>query len=224
MPISTSKAAAAICVALASCALALGGCSASLKDRIVDLRNAQADAALQTDNIVEAEKEYTLALALAPNDEHARTGLAKVAYLHAKADIDAGDIDEANIEIQKALKYAPKDASALDLASAIDQARIRRDIVVANFPTYKASSDAIRELLKANALANKNIELQLHDFNTDYDVTHLRKAIALSADLEDEDHRVTQRLIAYRAQIEAGEPGATRIQSTEEVPGLLPIP
>ncbi len=224
MPISTSKTAACLCVTLASCALALGGCSASLKDRIVELRNAQADAALQTDNIVEAEKEYSLALALAPNDEHARTGLAKVAYLHAKADVGAGDVDEANIEIQKALKYAPKDAAALDLASAIDQARIRRDIVVANFPTYKASSDAIRELLKANALANKNIQLALHDFNTDYDVTHLRKAIALSTDLEDEDHRVTQRLIAYRAQIEAGEPGATRVQSTEEVPGLLPIP
>ncbi|MBV8083026.1 MAG: hypothetical protein JO347_12615 [Candidatus Eremiobacteraeota bacterium] len=210
--------------ALAVCTLGLGGCSSLFSDRIVDLRNAQADAALQTNNIVEAEKEYALALALAPNNDHARNGLAHVAYLHAQADIEAGNIDEAQIEINKALKYAPKDSAALDLASVIDQARIRRDVVVANFPAYKASSDVIREMLKANALSNKSIDQQLHQFNTDYDAAHLRKAIALSTDLQDEDQRVTARLGALRAQIEAGAPGETRVQSTEEVPGLLPIP
>lgn len=224
MPTSISRLRSALFIALVSSAMALCGCSAAFKDRIVDLRNAQADAALQNDNVVEAEKEYSLALALAPNNEHARTGIAKVAYLHAKSDMAAGDIDGALIEVQKALKYAPKDAASLDLASAIDQAKIRRDVVVANFPLYKASTDAIRELLKANTLTNKNIQLQLHLFNTDYDIAHLRKAIALSTELEYEDHRVTQRLSALRAQMEAGSPGGAPAQSAEPVPGLLPVP
>ena len=204
--------------------LVLTGCSSVLKDRIVDLRNAQADSALQDDKIVEAEKEYGLALALAPNDEHARAGFAHAAYLHAKSAIDDGDIDTAQIEIQKSLKYSPKDAAALDLAAVIDQARIRRDVVVANFPAYRASSDVIRDLLKANALTNKNIQQQIHLFNADYDAAHLRKAIALSTDLEEEDHRVTQRLIALRSEIEAVAPGMARPAPAEEVPGLLPIP
>lgn len=224
MRTSTSRRAGALFIALLSAVVALSGCTAAFKDRIVDLRNAQADAALQNDNVVEAEKEYSLALALAPNNEHARAGLARVAYLHAKSNMAAGDIYGAQIEIQKALKYAPKDAAALDLASVIDQAKIRRDVIVANFPLYKSSTDVIRELLKSNALANKNIQLQLHEFNTDFDMTHLRKAIALATDLEDEDHRVTQRLNVLRAQLEAGGTSGTPAQSAEPVPGLLPIP
>jgi tetratricopeptide (TPR) repeat protein len=224
MRISTSKrttfARAALCVSL----LTLCGCSGAFRNQLVELRNAQADAALQSQNIVEAEKEYGLALALAPNDEHARAGLAHSLYLHAKANLVAGDIDEAYIEVQKALKYAPKDAALLDLASAIDEAKIRRDIVVSNFPTFKASGDVISGLLKANAQATKDIQLQIHDFHIDYDTAHLNKAIAQSYDLEEEQHRVTQRLISYKGQIEAGAPVGTRAQPQVEMPGLLPIP
>jgi tetratricopeptide (TPR) repeat protein len=224
MRTSTSKRAgfvrAAVCVSL----LALCGCTGAFRNQLVDLRNAQADAALQSQNIVEAEKEYTLALALAPNDEHAREGLAHALYLHAKANLAAGDIDEAYIEVQKALKYAPKDAALLDLASAIDEAKIRRDIVVSNFPSFKTSGDAISAFLKANGQANKDIQLQLHDFHIDFDTIHLNKAIAQSYDLEEEQHRLTQRLIAYKGQIEAGAPGQTRSQPQVETPGLLPIP
>ncbi|MBV8171531.1 MAG: hypothetical protein JO219_06350 [Candidatus Eremiobacteraeota bacterium] len=224
MRTSISRRTAALALILAASTIALCGCSSLLKERLVDLRNAQADAALQDDKIVEAEKEYGLALALAPNDEHARAGFAHAAYLHAKSAVDAGDIDTAQIEIQKSLKYAPKDAAALDLSVVIDQARIRRDVVVANFPAYRASSDVIRDLLKANEVANKNIQQQIHLFNADYDVSHLRKATALSTDLEAEDHRVTQRLIALRGEIEAVAPGESRPAPAEEVPGLLPIP
>lgn len=224
MPISTSRRAGIVRAALCASLLALCGCTGAFRNQLVELRNAQADAALQSQNIVEAEKEYTLALALAPNDEHARAGLAHSLYLHAKANLITGDIDEAYIEVQKALKYAPKDAAVLDLASAIDEAKIRRDIVVSNFPSFKTSGDAISALLKANAQGNKDIQLQLHDFHIDFDTGHLNKAIAQSIDLEEEQHRVTQRLLAYKGQIEAGAPGQTRAQPQVETPGLLPIP
>jgi tetratricopeptide (TPR) repeat protein len=218
------KTATVFAIAASAGALMLCGCSGIFEDQIVALRNSQADAALQSQNVAEAEKEYGLALALAPNDEHARTGLAQSLYLHAKANLAAGDIDEAYIEVQKALKYAPKDAAVLDLASAVDDAKIRRDIVVSNFPSFKSSSDAISALLKANGQANKDIQLQLHDFHIDFDTAHLAKAIAQSYDLEEEQHRVTQRLIAYKGQVESGAPGQARAQPQVETPGLLPIP
>jgi tetratricopeptide (TPR) repeat protein len=224
MRISISKRSARACAALCASLLTLGGCTGLFRNQLVELRNAQADAALQSQNVVEAEKEYGLALSLAPNDEHARAGLAHSLYLHAKANLLAGDIDEAYIEVQKALKYAPKDAALLDLASAIDEAKIRRDIVVSNYPSFKSSGDIISGLLKSNAQADKDIQLQLHDFHIDYDTAHLNKAIAQSYDLEEEQHRLTQRLIAYKGQIEAGAPGQTRAQPQVEMPGLLPIP
>jgi|SRR5271166_2341504 len=224
MPISTCKHAGVLRAALCASLLTLCGCTGVFRNQLVDLRNAQADAALQNQNVAEAEKEYALALHLAPNDEHARAGLARSLYLHAKASLAAGDIDEAYLEVQKALTYAPKDAAVLDLASAIDQAKIRRDIVVSNFPSFKTSSDAISALLKTNAQANKDIQLQLHDFHIDFDTAHLNKAIAQSYDLEDQQHRATQRLIAYKGQIESGATGQPRAQTQVEMPGLLPIP
>ena len=205
-------------------AFALTGCTGIFKGQLVALRNSQADAALQNQNVAEAEKEYSLALSLAPNDEHARAGLAHSLYLHAKSNLLTGDLDEAYVEVQKALKYAPKDAALLDLASAIDDAKIRRDIVVSNFPSFKASSDAISAVLKANAQANKEIQFQLHSFHIDFDTAHLSKAIAQSYDLEEEQHRATQRLIAYKGQVESGAPVQTRAQPQVETPGLLPIP
>lgn len=214
----------ALILAAVAAVLATAGCTSTFKDRIVDLRNAQADAALDNHNIVEAEKEYGLALSLAPDNEHARAGLIRALYLHAKDNYANGKIDDAAVEVQRGLKLAPKDAGLLDLASAIDQARIRRDVVVGNFPSYKTIGDGISSLLTANALSGKDIQRELHLFHTDYDVAHLRKAITMSAVLEDEQHRVTQRLIAYKGQIEAGAPVETQSTSQSESPGLLPIP
>jgi tetratricopeptide (TPR) repeat protein len=224
MRISMSRHAIVARAALCVSVLALWGCTGAFRNQLVELRNAQADAALQSQNVVEAEKEYSLALALAPNDEHARAGLARSLYLHAKTNLTTGDIDEAYIEVQKALKYAPKDAAVLDLATAIDEAKIRRDIVVSNFPSFKTSSDVISGLLKANGQSNKDIQLQIHDFHIDFDAAHLNKAIAQSYDLEEEQRRVTQRLMAYKAQIEGGATGQSRAQPQVEMPGLLPIP
>ena len=213
-----------LAIAALAAAFAVSGCSGIFKDQLVALRNSQADAALENQNVAEAEKEYSLALALAPSDEHARAGLAHSLYLHAKSNLAGGDLDEAYIEVQKALRYSPKDAALLDLASAIDDAKIRRDIVVSNFPSFKASSDAISALLKANGQMNKEIQFQLHSFHIDFDTARLSKAIAQSYDLEEEQRRVTQRLIAYKGQVESGAPVQTRAQPQVEAPGLLPIP
>lgn len=209
---------------VAAVLLSLTGCTSAFRDRIVDLRNAQADTALENHHIAEAENEYRLALGLSPNNEHARAGFVRAAYLLAKEDYADGKIDDAALEVQRGLKYAPKDAGLLDLAAAIDQARIRRDVVVGNFPSYKTIGDGISALLGANALSSKEIQRELHLFHTDYDVAHLRKAIELSYELEDEQHRVTQRLIAYKGQIEAGAPVQTQTTPRGESPGLLPIP
>ena len=210
--------------AAAALMVAATGCSNVLVDRIVDLRNAQADAALANHNTAEAENEYGLALRLAPKNEHARAGLVRALYLRAQENYANGKINDAALEVQRGLTYAPKDAGLLDLASVIDQAKIRRDVLVGNFPTYKAMGDSISELLSANAMSSRDIQRELHLFRTDYDVVHLRRAIELSALLEDEQHRVTQRLVAYKGQIETGAPVEARPSAQSESPGLLPIP
>ena len=174
--------------------------------------------------MLEAEREYGLALAMAPNDAHARDGFAHVLYLHARSDFLASKLDEARAEVQKALTYAPKDAATLDLASEIEQAKIRRDIVIANYPSYQAMATTLGEALKAAELANMDVQKQLIAFRSDYDVARLRKAIELSYDLEEQTHRITQRLIAYRDLVESGVPGEKAPPAQTETPSLLPIP
>ncbi len=211
-----------LCTAVA--ALAASGCAGALSQSIVNLRNAQGDAALDNGNVIEAEKEYGLALAMAPKDTHARDGLAHVLYLHARANFLASKLDEARAEAQKALTYAPKDSATLDLASEIEQAKIRRDIVIANYPSYQAMATSIEDSLKAAGLANKDVQKELTAFRSDYDVARLRKGIELSYDFEEQTHRITQRLIAYRALVESGAPGAKAPPAQTETPSLLPIP
>lgn len=212
----------ALCAVVA--ALAGTGCAGQLSHAIVNLRNAQGDAALENGNVLEAEKEYALALAMAPNDTHARDGLAHVLYLHAQANFLASKLDAASAEVQKALTYAPKDSATLDLGGEIEQAKIRRDIVIANYPSYQAMATSLVDALKAADLANKDIQKQLKAFRYDYDIAHLRKGIEQSYDLEAQTHRITQRLIAYRGLVESGAPGPKAPPAQSETPSLLPIP
>ena len=54
------------------------GCAGTLTRYIVDTRNHQGDLAYEARNLADAAVAYRLALRLAPQDEHARAGLAAV--------------------------------------------------------------------------------------------------------------------------------------------------
>ncbi|MDQ6767308.1 MAG: hypothetical protein M3Z41_05820 [Candidatus Eremiobacteraeota bacterium] len=222
MDYNTPKRLLPIC--LLACAIALSGCAQSLTHWMVNLRTSQADAALAKPNgIAEAKKEYQLALALDPRNAHARAGLAKALYLTAKADFATSKLDEAASDIAEALKYAPNDAATLALANEIEQAKIRREIVVANYPLYGSINAALKPIFKQITASNKEIEEQVKAFSSDFDTSHLSKAITEAYDLEDEAHRMAQRLNTYRGLVQSGQE-KTKVPPANEAPSLLPIP
>lgn len=213
----------AIIIGALLCALCSSGCAQPLTHWVVNLRISQGDAALAIPHLSEAEKEYTLALDLDPKNLRARAGLAKALFLTAKDDYVNSKLDEASAEIVRALKYAPSDAATLALASEIDQAKIRREIVIANYPLYGSINAALAPVFKQITASNKVIAAQVKAFSSDFDTTHLTRAIAESYDLEDEAHRMGLKVIAYRALVQSGQQKASA-PSESSAPSLLPIP
>ncbi|MDQ6781798.1 MAG: hypothetical protein M3Z37_11685, partial [Candidatus Eremiobacteraeota bacterium] len=175
---------------LCASTLCLGGCAQSLTHWMVGVRSAQGDQALTRLNLKDAETEYALALALDPKNAHARTGLGKVLYLRAKEDFINSKLDDAEVAAQRALRYAPGDAATLALSNEIEAAKIRREIVISNYPLYGAIGSRLRPAFKSVTTTNAEIQKQLKAFASDYDTAHLTRAIILAADLQDEAHRI----------------------------------
>jgi len=124
---------------------------------------------------------------------------------------------------KEALKYAPQDPNTQALSSEIEQARIRRDIVLGNYPSYKSVGAGILTSLKLVITTDKDIQKQVAAFAYDYDLAHLTKAIEESTVMQDDVAGITQRITAYRALVQAGVPRAQAPIETE-TPNLLPIP
>ncbi|HXW51046.1 MAG TPA: hypothetical protein VEJ41_03555 [Candidatus Acidoferrales bacterium] len=204
-------------------ALASSGCAGPITQWMINVRNAQGDAALARPSLPEAEKEYRLALALDKKNTHARAGLAKVLYLRAKVDFADSMLDEAADEIAQSLRYAPDDAAALALSNEISQAKIRREIVISNYPLYGSIDAAVAPAFKSMTESGKVIQKEVKAFSSDFDTAHLTKAIVTSYDLEDEVHRLGLRLITYRGYVTSGQTKAAAA-SESTAPSLLPIP
>ena len=212
-------AAAAACIALA---LSASGCAEAFTQRLVDLRTSQGDAALIAGSLAEAEKEYALALKLDPHNSHARSGLARVLFLQARAAFIDSKLDDAQVEIAGALRYAQDDA-AKALSAQIEQAKIRREIVLANYPLYETVGASLTDSLKTLAASQHEVALQLKAFRSDFDATHLTKAIIAAYALQDEEHRLASRIVAYRGLVTSGEAKA-QPPAQSETPNLLPVP
>jgi tetratricopeptide (TPR) repeat protein len=222
MDLKRSSALRGVVFVLAAAVMA-GGCASSVTRWMVNLRTSQGTAALARSNLAEAQKEYGLALKLDPHDASARSGLADVLYLQAKADFTNSKLDQAEVEIEGARAIEPSDADAQALATQIEQARIRREIVLANYPLYESVGTTLGDSLKTLTASQKEVAKQIKSFANDFDTAHLTKAIVTSYYLEEEAHRMAQRLIAYRALVSTGTSTA-HAPTQEETPNLLPVP
>ncbi|PZR60403.1 MAG: hypothetical protein DLM53_12135 [Candidatus Eremiobacter antarcticus] len=217
----TLRTAAAITIGLAS--MTAWGCAQPITRWMVELRTSQGDQAMKRPNLADAEKEYKLALALDPHNAHARAGLAKVLYLKANEYFRASKLDEADIEIKRSLRLVPSDAGTQALAGRIEQAKIRREIVISNYPLYGSLRASLNPAFKVITATNLEIEKQIKLFASDYDTAHLTRAILESYDLQDEAHRMALRLIAYRSLVQSGGSKA-RAPIQSQTPSLLPVP
>ncbi|MEA2664763.1 MAG: hypothetical protein QOI11_1707 [Candidatus Eremiobacteraeota bacterium] len=211
---------------LLACALPLGttGCASGVAHWIVRTRNHQGDISLVRGNYPDASVAYQLALKIEPANQHARDGLTKVQLRLAQKDFSASLFDNALDALAVAAKYSPRDERVQAMRAQIEQAQIKRDIVLSNYPAYKVTGTAIRRSyaqLKAQA---QQISNALKRFDYTYDTADLSAAIRQSYALNAEVTQLTNRLTQYRQLVESGVPEAGGDNNLAPPASLLPLP
>ncbi len=209
------------------CALALAtagtGCAGGLTGFIVAQRNHQGDMALEAGNLKEALLAYRLAITVNSQDEHARAGLARAEIGQAEKSFELSRFEEAANALAVASKYDPGNVRAAELKAKVDQARVKREIVVSNYPTYKETGLALRKAYSQLHVQSNAITLALERFDYTYDSAELLKAIAASKLLGADVSRLTTRLNNYRQLVEAGSPEKSGAPLAPAA-SLLPLP
>jgi tetratricopeptide (TPR) repeat protein len=225
MPVRSHRPVLTLTLAFAVLAVSsLTGCADGLASFIVQTRNHQGDMALANQNFTDAAIAYRLALRVAPNDAHARAGLAAVQLDIAAQQYTLSKFDDAFAALDVAAKYAPNSVRLAELRTELEQARVKREIVVSNYPTYRETGLALRKSYAQLHVQSNAIVSTLQRFDYTYDSNELLKAIRQSDELGAEVSKLTARLGNYRQLVEAGSP--ERNGSAPLYPGasLLPLP
>lgn len=207
-------------------ALTLGGCAGHVENWIANTRVHQGDVAVAHGNYREAELEYRLALKVKPDDPRARAGFTQVALQLAQTEFLRGSFDDAIAKLNDAAKYDPESLRLQALRTQIEDAKLKREIVISNYPTYQAAGKQILEAYTSLNDSNKLILRNLKRFGFTYDTSELTAAIKQSYDLQEEVGKYTNRLIAYRQAVETGLPASKAESATAptSTQSLLPLP
>lgn len=213
-----------IAVSALAALIATTGCAGSLEHWIVNTRVSQGDVALSRGSLHEAETAYRLALRVNPHDDRARAGFSQASAALSEADYRKGDFDDAMSTLIDAQKYDPQNVRLQALRAQIDDARLKREIVISNYPTYEGAGLQIQESYASLNAQTKNILKDLKRFSYTYDTQDLTKAIQQSYELQLDVAKNTNRLIAYRQLVEAGVPAATAGAQSAPSGSLLPLP
>lgn len=203
--------------------LSLAACSSGVREFVVAQRNHQGDLALSRGNLTEAKIGYRLALQLAPNDTHARDGLVDVLTRLAEQQYEHSDFEGALEALAEAKTYDPDSVRVAELHDQVVQARVKRQIVIANYPNFSATGKLITKSYQELPTLNKGIVKSLQRFEYTYDGANLTDAIKQSYSLQEEITRLTQRLVNYRQLIESGAP-AKGGETAPASGSLLPVP
>lgn len=205
-------------------ALALSGCAGSVEHWIVDVRVHQGDAALLRGNVRDASLAYGLALRVDPTDARARAGYVEAAAGLAKDEYTKGDFEDAMATIAHGLAVDPQSVRLEGLKTTIEQARLKREIVISNYPTYRESGLAIEKAYVQLDSINKLLLHSLHRFGYTFDANDLTDAIKQSYELQLEVAKNTNRLIVYRQLVTSGIPTSTSAVTSGGSSSLLPLP
>ncbi len=211
-------------VAVLAALLATSGCAGSVTQFIVETRNHQGDEAYQRDNFSDAATAYRLALQLAPDDAHARAGMAAVQLKNAAKLYTESKFDDALAALSVAAKYDPGSVRLAELQTEVESARLKREIVVSNYPTYRETGLALRRAYAQLRTQSSAIVGTLQRFDYTFDAAQLTKAIQQSYELNAEVKRLTQRLSNYRQLVESGTPERAAGQPLAPAASLLPLP
>ncbi|MDE2480761.1 MAG: hypothetical protein KGN02_01050 [bacterium] len=222
---STSSLRAFGALALVATLLGTSGCAGSVQRWIVNTRVHQGDVALERGNVGDAELSYNLAMRIDPKDARARAGFVLAAAALAQEQYTKGSFDDALKTIRDGLKIDPTSVRLAALETTLEDAKLKREIVISNYPTYHAAGVTLQHSYEQLDETNKTILKALKRFSYSYDTEDLTKAIKQSYELEIDVARNTNRLIAYRQLVSSGVPETTR---GTVAPGggasLLPLP
>ena len=204
--------------------MALAGCAGSIERWIVNTRVHQGDVALSRGNARDAQLAYQLALRVNPKDEQARAGFVEASADLAHLEYTKGTFDDALATVNDGLAVDPESVRLAALKATIEQAKLQREIVLSNYPTYRVAGLEIQraytQLNATNALLLKNLKR----FGYTFETAELTAAIKRSYELELEVTRNTNRLILYRQLVSSGAPEAPAESSTFGASSLLPLP
>ncbi|MGH7756144.1 MAG: tetratricopeptide repeat protein [Vulcanimicrobiaceae bacterium] len=204
--------------------LVLGGCSGGIVGAIVATRNNQGDLEFQNGHYTTAAEAYRLAIELAPNDAHARSGLAAVQLRIAAELFRSSKFDEALQALAVAAQYDPQSVRLAQLKTEIEDARTKRQIVISNYPAYHETGLLLRRSYLQLKEMDATIVGSLVRFDYTYDPANLSDAIRQSYELNEESSRLANRLIAFRALVESGAPDRSRDLPPSAGGSLLPLP
>ncbi|MBV8636711.1 MAG: tetratricopeptide repeat protein [Candidatus Eremiobacteraeota bacterium] len=211
-------------LAVALAALPLTGCAGGVEHWIVNTRVHQGDVAMDRGNVRDAELSYRLALRVDPRDSRARAGLVQASGALAQQLYTSGDFDDALVTLDEGLKVDPGSVRLAGLKSTIEDAKLKREIVISNYPTYKEAGTTIQKAYEQLDTTNKGILSGLKRFSYTYDTVDLTSAIKRSYSLELDVARNTNRLINYRELVSAGIPESAHTTTSAGAASLLPLP
>ncbi len=201
------------------------GCATSIAHWIVQTRDRQGDIALLHRNYADASVAYQLALKIDPKDKHAATGLVSVQLRLAQTAFSASKFEDAIDALLIAGNVSAHDERVESLRSQIEQAEIKREIVVSNYPAYRETGMQIRRSYDGIKEQSTEIAHALQRFNYTYDTGDLTKAIQLSYELNGDVARYTNRLVLFRQLVESGVPERSHAEEHLAPPAsVLPLP
>jgi hypothetical protein len=209
---------------LACSVLLLTGCASSIQRWIVNTRVHQGDVSLARGDSRDAALGYKLALRIDPNDAQARAGYVQAAAQLARSEYLNGNFDDATATVNGGLAVDPQSAALLALRGSIDQAKLKREIVVSNYPTYRVAGVEIQHAYAQLDTANALLLRDLRRFGYTYDADDLTSAIKRSYELELELSKNTNRLVLYRQLVSSGIPEVPSEATTFGASSLLPLP
>jgi tetratricopeptide (TPR) repeat protein len=211
-------------IVLALTLLSFTGCAGSIEHWIVDTRVHQGDVALARGSVRDAELSYGLALKVDPKNQRAQAGYVLAAAGLAQAEYIRGSFEDALTTIRDGQAVDPESVRLDALKTEIENAKLKREIVLANYPTYRVAGAGIASAYAQLDTTNKLLLKSLRSFNHTFDSDDLTDAIKRSYELELDLAKNTNRLIAYRQVVNSGVPQAPSESGGGATTSLLPLP